>query len=58
LVKLPNLGLQVESEVSRDSVFSLVLPAGAAQIADREANVTAHPDRSGGAGGVTAYSGR
>jgi CheY-like chemotaxis protein len=50
LVKLLNLGLQVESEVGRGSVFSLVLPAGAAQIADREANVTAHTASSRGAG--------
>ena len=31
-------------------MFSLVLPAGAARIADREANVTAHPASSRGAG--------
>ena len=52
LVKLLNLGLQVESEVGRGSVFSLVLPAGAARITDREANVTAHPDSSRGGGAL------
>jgi PAS domain S-box-containing protein len=46
LVKLLNLGLQVESEVGRGSVFSLVLPASAARTADGEANVTAQSDSS------------
>ena len=39
LVKLLNLGLRVESEVGRGSVFSLEVPASAAPTADREASV-------------------
>jgi len=46
LVKLLNLGLQVESEVGSGSVFSLVLPASAARTADHGANVTPQSDSS------------
>src|SRR5688572_23809086 len=49
LVKLLNLGLQVESEVGRGSVFSLLVPASAASSVDRGASV-----RSASRGAPTA----
>lgn len=44
LVKLLDLGLRIESEVGKGSVFSLDLPAGAAHAADRGA--AAKPDQA------------
>ena len=43
LVKLLNLGLRVESEVGRGSIFSLEVPASAAPTADRGASVRRRP---------------